>query len=181
MTVGIVFETHSTSEDNERGAASGWSPGRLSARGRRQAAELGARRVHDGIAVVFSSDLRRAAETAEIAFPAGEPPILLDWRLRECDYGQDTGAPAAAHVRARADHIDRPYPGGESWRQAVARVAGWLDDLTSRWDGARVLVIGHVATRWALDHHLDGVALETLAAADFTWQEGWEYRLPGGR
>ena len=179
MTVSIVFETHSFSEDNERGVASGWSPGRLSARGRRNAAELGARRGHDGIAVVFSSDLRRAAETAEIAFPAGEPPILLDWRLRECDYGDDTLAPAPAHVQGRADHIDRPYPGGESWRQAVARVAGWLDDLTPRWDGARVLVIGHVATRWALDHHLGGVALETLADTDFAWREGWEYQLPG--
>jgi hypothetical protein len=40
------------------------------------------------------------------------------------------------------------------------------------------LVIGHVATRWALDHVLGGVPLEELAAADFAWQPGWEYRLP---
>jgi alpha-ribazole phosphatase/probable phosphoglycerate mutase len=38
-------------------------------------------------------------------------------------------------------------------------------------------VIGHVATRWALDHHLDGVALETLVADDFAWQDGWEYEI----
>ena len=40
-----------------------------------------------------------------------------------------------------------------------------------------MLVIGHVATRWALEHHLNGVALEDLAAADFAWQEGWEFQL----
>jgi hypothetical protein len=40
-----------------------------------------------------------------------------------------------------------------------------------------VLVIGHVATRWALDHFLGGVPLEDLMAEDFAWQEGWEYRL----
>jgi hypothetical protein len=40
-----------------------------------------------------------------------------------------------------------------------------------------VLVIGHVATRWALDHHLGGVPLENLAAEDFAWQPGWEYSL----
>jgi alpha-ribazole phosphatase/probable phosphoglycerate mutase len=34
-----------------------------------------------------------------------------------------------------------------------------------------------VATRWALDHHLNGVPLETLVAADFAWQEGWEYQV----
>ena len=39
-------------------------------------------------------------------------------------------------------------------------------------------VAGHVATRWALDHFLGGVALEDLMAEDFAWQEGWEYRLP---
>jgi hypothetical protein len=40
-----------------------------------------------------------------------------------------------------------------------------------------VLVIGHVATRWALDHFLGGVPLEYVMAEDFAWQEGWEYRL----
>jgi hypothetical protein len=37
----IVFETHSTTEDNEAGRATGWLPGRLSPRGRAEAAELG--------------------------------------------------------------------------------------------------------------------------------------------
>ena len=46
-----------------------------------------------------------------------------------------------------------------------------------RWDGQRVLVIGHVATRWGLDHHINGVTLEDLAGQDFAWREGWEYRL----
>lgn len=36
----------------------------------------------------------------------------------------------------------------------------------------------HVTTRWALDHVLGGVPLEELAAADFAWKPGWEYRLP---
>lgn len=175
MATTIVFETHALSEDNERGVASGWAHSRLSERGRRLAGELGERRRNDGIAVVFSSDLRRAVETTEIAFPSGRPPVLLDWRLRECDYGDRNGTSADAHVRDRARYLDQPYPGGESWRQAIARVARWLDDLNLRWAGARVLVVGHVATRWALDHHLDGVPLETLVATDFAWQEGWEY------
>jgi 2,3-bisphosphoglycerate-dependent phosphoglycerate mutase len=56
----IVFETHSTTEDNEAGRATGWLPGRLSEQGRAQARELGRRRAGDGIAAVFCSDLRRA-------------------------------------------------------------------------------------------------------------------------
>ncbi len=177
----IVYETHSLSDDNERGVASRWHHSRLSVGGRALAAELGARRRREGIAAVLSSDLRRARETAEIAFGDGSVPILFDWRLRECDYGDFNGAPSAAHQRDRAHYIDEAYPGGESWRQATARVAGALDDFVDRWDGSRVLIIGHVATRWALDHHVEGIALEQLAAEEFRWQEGWEYRIEEGR
>jgi 2,3-bisphosphoglycerate-dependent phosphoglycerate mutase len=177
MAIEIVFETHSISEDNERGAPSGWSHSRLSARGRELARGLGARRADDGISTVFSSDLRRAVETAEIAFANTPIPTLIDWRLRECDYGTRNGAPSETHASDRARYIDEPYPGGESWRQATERVARFLNDLPLRWEGARVLVIGHVATRWALEHHLNGVALEDLAAAEFAWKEGWEFQL----
>ena len=176
MPTGIVFETHSWSEDNDRGVATGWLPGRLSSRGRALAAELGRRRRQDAIAAVFTSDLRRAVETAEVAFQDTTIPILHDWRLRECDYGDRNGMPAENLHRDRTRHLDQPYPGGDSWRQAVHRVGSFLHDLPSRWNEQRVLVIGHVATRWALDHLIDGVPLEELIEADFAWREGWEYR-----
>jgi 2,3-bisphosphoglycerate-dependent phosphoglycerate mutase len=175
--VEIVYETHSISEDNERGFATGWLPGRLSARGRELAARLGERRRDDGIDAVFTSDLRRAVETATIAFAGTSIQMLHDWRLRECDYGERNGMPVAEHLGSRRRHIDEPYPGGESWRQAVARVGRALDDLPTRWEGCRVVIVGHTATRWALDHILGGVPLEDLVDADFEWQEGWEYRL----
>lgn len=171
----IVFETHSTTEDNENGIATGWLPGRLSAAGREQAAELGRRRAGGGIAAVFSSDLARAVETAAIAFGGTPMPVLLDWCLRECDYGLLNGSPAADMHAHRADYIDTPYPDGESWRQAATRVGSFVADLLAHWSGQRVLVIGHVATRWGLDHHLLGMPLEALARREFDWQPGWEY------
>jgi len=48
----------------------------------------------------------------------------------------------------------------------------------SSWDGERILVIGHVATRWGLDHYIRGSSLEDLIEQDFAWREGWEYQ-PG--
>lgn len=178
MPIQLVCETHSITEDNERSIATGWLPGRLSQAGRAGAAELGQRRTADGIAAVFCSDLARAVQTADIAFGGSGIPVLIDWRLRECDYGELNGSPAPAMHAGRAEHLDAPYPGGESWRQAVTRIERFLADLPLRWSGQRVLVIGHVATRWGLDHYLDGVPLEQLAVADFAWQEGWEYILP---
>ena len=70
-----------------------------------------------------------------------------------------------------------PYPSGESWTEAIARVGRFLHDLEPRWADRRVLVIGHTATRWAFDHLIDGVPIEDLVSEPFTWQEGWEYRL----
>jgi 2,3-bisphosphoglycerate-dependent phosphoglycerate mutase len=177
VAITIVFETHALSEDNELGVASGWTHSRLTERGREQARDLGARRRDDDLAAAFSSDLRRSVETAEVAFGESGVPILLDWRLRECDYGERNAEPAEAHGRDPAAHLDEPFPGGESWRQATARVGSFLRDLTPRWDGTRVVVIGHVATRWGLDHHVNGVPLEDLVNEVFEWKPGWEYRL----
>ncbi|HEY0417229.1 MAG TPA: histidine phosphatase family protein [Gaiellaceae bacterium] len=172
MTV-VVFETHATSEDNEAGIATGWLGGALSAAGRTQAEELGARRRADRLDAVYSSDLHRAVETARIAFPDAELPVRLDWRLRECDYGELNGMPRARLDQARVAHVERPWPGGESWRQAVYRVSSFLDELA----GGRVLVIGHVATRWALEHRAHGRSIDELAREEFEWRPGWEYAL----
>jgi 2,3-bisphosphoglycerate-dependent phosphoglycerate mutase len=176
MSIQIVFETHSITEDNEGGIATGWNHGRLSEKGRLLARELGARRRNDGIQVIFTSDLRRAVETVEIAFGASSVPILHDWRLRECDYGDQNGRLSSSDLHgARRQHLDKTYPGGESWRQAIHRVGGFLDDLPLRWEGSRVLVIGHLSTQWGFEHYLNGVPLENLIEAEFTWRPGWEY------
>jgi broad specificity phosphatase PhoE len=176
VAVTLVFETHSITEDNERGIATGWLPGRLSARGRDLALELGSRRRDDGIDAVFVSDLQRAVETAEIAFAGCPVPRFLDWRLRECDYGDLNGGPSSV-AHDRLAHLDVPYPNGETWRQAAARVGAVLPDLSARWDGARVLVIGHVATRWGIEHVIHRTPLAHLATEDFAWRTGWEYVL----
>lgn len=169
----VVFETHSASEHNEAGIATGWLGGALSATGRAQAVELGERRRNDGIEVVFASDLWRAVETAAITFDGSAIPLRVDWRLRECDYGELNGMPRALLDEQRVERIAEPWPGGESWRDAVARVSSFLDEV----HGERVLVIGHVATRWALEHRVHGRSLEELAAEEFDWRPGWEYDL----
>jgi len=175
VSVEIVFETHSTTEDNEAGRATGWLGGRLSAAGRRQAAELGERRRDDGITAVFSSDLARARETVELAFQGSSVPILFDWRLRECDYGEENGA-AVERVRAELHRrLTEPFPGGESWQEAIHRVQRAVGDIRDRGDGWRVLVVGHVATYWGLELLVSGRPIEDLEERSFTWRPGWEF------
>jgi broad specificity phosphatase PhoE len=128
----LTFETHSWSEDNDRGVATGWLPGQLSQRGRALAGELGARR--RDASVVFVSDLRRAVETVEIAFAGATTPILADWRLRECDYGRMNGMPAAELHAHRRAHLDQPY---QRARVGAPRSPGWERfwmTCRDRWD-----------------------------------------------
>lgn len=177
MAVELVFETHATTVDNERGVATGWLDGELSEEGRRNARALGARRRDDGIACIFTSDLGRAVETTRIAFDDAAIEIREDARLRECNYGRLNGA-AVDLIHPKGRFVDHPYPDGESWRECSEKMRSFLDDLAAEFDGRRILAIAHSAQRYALRHLLEGTRLEDVVDAPFEWQEGWEYVVP---
>jgi broad specificity phosphatase PhoE len=180
MAVELVYETHSITTDNESGYATGWLPGELSPTGIELAGALGARRQDDGIDAVYASDLYRAVQTAEIAFGGSGVPVFTDARLREVNYGDWNGMPRTRLETERANRIDVPFPGGQSYRDVVTQMADLLRDLALKHDGERLVLIGHAATRHALDVLLRDAELEELVDAPFAWQEGWEYLLPAG-
>jgi len=171
----VVFETHATSLDNEAGLASGWFDIALSATGEAQARQLRVRRRGDDFAAVFCSDLERAFRTAEIAFGDRACPIVRDARLRECDYGAFTRRPSAEIEERRARHVTTPFPSGESYEQAVGRVAAWLTEAAATFAGRTVVVIGHRATFYALEHLIRRIPLREAVTATWHWQPGWTY------
>lgn len=88
-----------------------------------------------------------------------------------------TGAPAARIHAERPTRVKTPFPGGESLQDVTERARSFLEDLARDFDGKRVVVIGHTATKSALDHLLSGFSLEDAGSAPFTWQPGWGYVL----
>ena len=91
----------------------------------------------------------------------------------ETELSSSIGADAA-----RADDDDLRRKLNEAAKGRIASNCANVAPIRKlRWDGRRVLVIGHVATRWGLDHFIGGVPLEDLIEQDFAWQEGWEYRV----
>ncbi len=176
-TVNIVFVTHATSLDNEREFASGWYDADLSPLGIAQAQELGARYAEERFDAIFCSDQRRAFRTAAIAFGDRDMPIMRDRRLRECDYGEMTRRPMADVEAAKPAHITSPFPGGESYDQAAARVGAFLRELVTRHPGGRVLIIGSRATLYCLEHWLHRVPLLQAVTTPFQWQPAWTYAL----
>ena len=177
--VTVVYETHSTTVDNERGFATGWLPGELSAAGVERARALGARRRDDGIDLVLTSDLRRAVRTTEIAFRDTGIPVVTDPRLRECDYGTRNGGPVE-RIRPSIAFLDERFPGGECYRDVCRRTAEVLTELAARPDLTRVLIVAHSAQLWALRALLGGEHLVEVLTAPGPWQPGWEFVLPAG-
>ena len=177
MTLTLVYETHATTTDNEAGIATGWLPGELSPAGRLQAAELGQRRTADGIGAIYVSDLERALATVRIAFGDSRIPVVVDRRLRECNYGRLNGMWRHRLEAERSRHADEPWPGGESYREVVERTRSLVRELAAAREGERVLLVGHSANRLALDHLLLGRDLRALLNEPFEWRPGWEYEV----
>lgn len=172
----IIFESHSSSFDNEARLSSGWNDVALSPRGIQQSKEKGERYKDDHFDAIFCSDLQRAYKTAEIGF-GNKWPIIQDARLRECNYGDFTQHPSSEVDVEKPKRITTPFPNGESYEQTTARMKSFLEDLKKNYDGKRVMVIGHRATQYGLDHLIKGVTLEQLVISHFKWQPGWEYQI----
>ncbi len=172
----IVFETHATSVDNESQIASGQLDTPLSELGKQQATQLGERHGEVNFDAIFCSDLQRSYRTAEIAF-ADKSLIIRDTRLREADYGDFAGQPRRKIESLKLHHIRQPFPNGESWEEAIARIRNFLEDLLTHHFGKTVLIVGHRATQYGLEHWIKGIPLQDVVAAPWKWQAGWEYRL----
>jgi broad specificity phosphatase PhoE len=85
----LLLIRHGESVANAEGRLQGQIDSLLSDLGREQARALAERLAREewGISAVYASDLRRAAETAEIVARRLGLPLTLDARLREYDWG----------------------------------------------------------------------------------------------
>jgi probable phosphoglycerate mutase len=145
----LFVARHGQTDWNREHRWQGWADPPLNAAGRNQAAELGESLADRGIEVVVSSDLRRAAETAEIAAARLGLPVELDARLREVDVGEWSGL-TSAEVEARYPEGYRRRRGGRTgWAEGeelgamAERVVSSLLEISARHPGQRVLVVTH--------------------------------------
>jgi broad specificity phosphatase PhoE len=173
----VIFESHNTTRDNENNRASGHYDVELSDKGRQQSQALGDRYKGTEIDAIFCSDLQRSFKTAEGAFADRDIPTFQDERLRECDYGDLTRAPKDEVEDMRMQHITTPYPNGESLEQRVELMKSFLNEIKEKHDGQTIMIIGHRATRYALEHYLNNKSLEQAVSESNQWQPGWRYTI----
>ena len=87
----LLLVRHGLTEFNEDRRFMGYSDIELSAAGRRQAERLRDYLADEKIDAVYSSDLKRTIEMAEIILGGRELDIITCPELRECDYGSCEG------------------------------------------------------------------------------------------
>ncbi len=173
----IIFEAHGTTVDNEEHRASGHFDVELSELGIKQAKELGERYSKENFDAVFCSDLQRSFRTAEIAFAGRNFKIIRYSRLRECDYGDLTRQPSKKVDAEKPKHIEKPFPNGESYEQTAERMKSFLQDLVKKYDGKKILIIGHRATQYGLERWIKSISLKDAISEKWKWQPGWKYEL----
>jgi broad specificity phosphatase PhoE len=144
----LLLVRHGETDWNRDGRWQGHSDTRLNDAGREQATRLAAE-LRD-VDVVYSSDLARARETAEVLAGALGLEIRFDPRLRERSFGAWEGLTAPeietnfgeAHARwltgngAGADDA-------EPFADFGARVRDFLEDVVERHPDETVLVVAH--------------------------------------
>lgn len=168
----IVVVRHGQTEANRQGIWQGHQDTELSAIGLDQAAAAAPELAAYDPVVIVSSDLRRAAVTAEAVAALSGAPLVLDPRLREVDVGQ-WQAMATTTVRERFPDVLAAMERGEDVRRGVtgetlaelaARVGAVVAGVTADLPAGRtaILVTHGVAGRTTV---ATMIGLDPIAAA----------------
>jgi probable phosphoglycerate mutase len=141
----------------------------LSPRGVAQAERLARRLAGEGVARILSSDLARAAATAEAVRAATGAPLLFDPLLHERSFGDLRGTP---YAELGFDMFAEGYapPNGESWPAFHARVdRAWarVRALAAETEGSLAVVTHGLVCRSLAARHL---VLPDGGAAPERWE-----------
>ena len=145
----ILIARHGQSDWNASKRWQGHADRPLTDKGREQAQALAARLAHIDLDAVYSSDLRRARETAEVVAESQELEVAVEPALREVDVGSWSGLTRAEAEERFPDGFARwraGYPGwddGETYEAMTDRVLAAVESIAAAHPDGRVLVVSH--------------------------------------
>lgn len=170
MTRKLLMLRHGQTNYNATGRMQGQMDTELSEKGIAQAEAVARYFETVNISRIISSDLSRAAHTAEIVASRSGLPVSQDARLRETNLGLWQGRSRdevdaeypGARAQWRHDALWSP-PGGESRLEVAARARAVIDELMlgfDEWDDGAVLLVAHGGVIGALTSDLLELSVE---------------------
>ena len=163
MRTTVLLARHGETDWNRERRFQGHADPPLNELGREQARALGEELAGSPLAAVYSSDLRRAAETARIvaALRGLEPDERRD--LREIDVGEWSGLTFAEIERLYPEGVARHVAGGDGWEHGEPhaamqeRIVAAVRRIAADHPGEHILLVIHGGTMRALLAAAEGV------------------------
>lgn len=159
----LIFIRHGETDWNLQMRYQGHTDIPLNERGRSQARSIARHlRQHEAVEAVYSSDLSRCRETAEIVASAFGLPVVASERLRELKFGLWEGLKYEELDRSYhqefqdwfQDTLNYAVPGGESFAIALERMLPCVHNIAGRHRGT-VAICSHGGLIRAFINHLD--------------------------
>ncbi|WP_239614185.1 histidine phosphatase family protein [Cohnella mopanensis] len=165
----IGWVRHGITEWNQLGKIQGVTDIPLSAEGLRQAGLL-ADRLKNGDqrwTGIYSSDLQRARQTAEILAERLDLPLIQDVRIRERSFGAAEGTTEPERLALWGEEWRKVVPDQESDEQIRVRGHQFVDDFVIKHPGEAWLVVTHgsflARMLQSLCHDLDNTHLLNMS------------------
>lgn len=150
----LLLVRHGETDWNAEGKLQGHTDRPLNDFGRRQANTLADRLAGEEIAAIYSSDLARAKETAEIVGARIGVPVVVDPDLREKNWGTWEGLTGDERLRVEFE--------GESTEEHRNRTLGAIARIVERHPGERVVVVTHGGSVRRVQAAVSGFALPVI-------------------
>jgi len=158
---------HGETEGNSAERFCGWTDVGLSDVGLRQAERLGDRLASENISIVYSSNLRRALQTAEVITSRHELGVIACHELREIDFGSVEGLTYGEISQKYPDLVRSwfnwdfsfRFPDGESIADVNNRVICFLHRLEEHAKEETIVVAAHSGVLRLLICNLLGLEL----------------------
>ena len=82
-----------------------------------------------------------------------------------------------------SNHIDKPFPNGESHKDVERIIRTFLEDIKQKFSGKKIAILAHQAPQLALDVILKNKTWKQAIKEDWRrkqpkeWKPGWTYYL----
>lgn len=159
----ITAVRHGETDANAHHITQSQAPGILTHKGVKQAKKLAVLLQDERFDVVYSSDLKRAADTALIIMEK-HPGVKLVYTplLRERSLGSLDGMPyeSIPPELYEASNVDLRAPNGESWHDVMKRLVTFLNGAYEAYPQASILLVAHGWTIKIMRYLLTDFTLE---------------------
>lgn len=172
----LIMVRHGQTQWNLKLIRQGHLDSPLTEMGLAQAKALGERLARETFSALYSSDLGRAVQTAQMIAAATGHEIVTDPRLRERHLGIFQGL--------NGDELKEKYPeeyrlhrtmgpsyvipGGESMRQQVERNVAYFNEIAEKHLGETIVVVTHGGVLSGFFRHALSIPLEAPRRFEFT-------------